>query len=111
MTTQPPGAPRALARETAGVLLLSLGATGAVAALGAVHWAISLATVTAVVFTAGLLLRRSPTPWQRNAGTATASIGFAGLTATAFAAYQPLGWLALSAAACAVGAALATEGA
>ncbi|OEJ21094.1 hypothetical protein [Streptomyces subrutilus] len=111
MTTQPPGAPRALARETAGVLLLSLGASGAVAALGAIHWAIALAAVTAVLLGTGILLHRSPTAWQRKAGIAAACLGFTGLIATAFAAYPPLGWLTLSTAVCAAGAALATEGA
>ncbi|MEV7512060.1 hypothetical protein AB0O57_29300 [Streptomyces sp. NPDC091201] len=111
MTTQPPGAPRALAREAIGVLLLTLGASGALAALGAIHWAVSLVAVTAGVLVAGVALRRSATPWQRQAGTAAAFGGLVGMAATAFIAFPPLGWLLLSVSVCAVGAALATEGA
>ncbi|MFF3728537.1 hypothetical protein ACFYYM_40010 [Streptomyces erythrochromogenes] len=56
-------------------------------------------------------LRGSSTPWQRQAGTAAACVGFAGLVTTAFIAFPPLGWLLLSVSVCAAGAALATEGA
>ncbi|MGW3626276.1 hypothetical protein [Streptomyces sp. NPDC000880] len=111
MTTQPQRAPRAVAREATGLLLLSLGALGVLAALGAIHWAVGLTTAMAGLIVAGISLRPSPKLWQRRLATAAALVGYVGLTTCVFVAYTPLGWLAVSLAVAGTGLMLASEGA
>lgn len=111
MTTQPPGAPRALAREATGLLLLSLGVTGALAALAAIHWTVALAAALTGLIIAGLYIRPAPKAWQRATRTAAAVLGCVGLVACAFLVSAPLGWLALSLAVAGAGLNLSTEGA
>ncbi len=110
MTTQPQRSQQALAREGAGLLVLSLGLLGALIALGAIHWALSAVTAMAGLIVAGVLIRSSPKPWLRTLGAVSAVAGYWGMAVCAYVLYAPLGLLVASLIAVAAGLVLISEG-
>ncbi|MEU5978417.1 hypothetical protein [Streptomyces sp. NPDC047315] len=93
-----------IGREALGLLLLSFGALGGLGALGALHWTAGLSAALVGLCVGGVLARRSAQRrWQQDSGAIAAFCGYAGQTAVLFHLAPPLGWLAVSVLAVAVG--------
>ncbi|MFB6630013.1 hypothetical protein ACFCWY_08965 [Streptomyces sp. NPDC056362] len=84
-------------REVAGILLLSFGLLGGLAALGALHWLAGMSAALIGLCAGGVLVRRrAQHRWQQDGGAVAAFVGYAGQSTILYVVAPPLGWLSVS---------------